>query len=139
MVEQAKNGQPDENFFVMDFTKKWDFENEKLDLVVGMASFHHILKKSEQRAFMAEAFRTMKSGGALVLTTWVLPKKHFWKNVLRGRFKVWNVPFGKEKHPRFYRKVNGKELTSLAKEAGFVIKKMELSRGKNWVLLAVKP
>lgn len=139
LLSEAKKQSPEANFVRADFTKKWPFNDGIFSVVVGMASFHHALTKADQTHFMQEAYRVLRPGGWLFLTTWKIPQKHFWPNILRGRWRVWNVPFGKEKHPRKYRRVDGKELRRRAKAAGFAVEKTYLSRGKNYVLLARRP
>jgi ubiquinone/menaquinone biosynthesis C-methylase UbiE len=135
LLKIARELNPRDHFFHGNFGKKLPFGANQFDVVAAVASFHHLLSKKEQILFFDETFRIMKPNGKLFLTTWKLPKKYFWKNF--GK-KNWNIPFGKEQHPRTYRKTSIKELTRLAKKSGFTIKSCTLFREKNFVLIAEK-
>ena len=135
LLKIAREQNPRDHFFHGNFGEKLPFGADQFNVIAAIASFHHLLKKSEQKIFFSEVSRVMKPGGTLFLTTWKLPKKYFWKNF--GK-KNWNIPFGKEKHPRIYRKTSARELTRLAKKSGFTVKSCTLFREKNFVLIAEK-
>ncbi len=75
------------------------------------------------------------------MTTWVLPQKYFWSNFWAGRVftKNWLIPFGKEKHPRIYRRVTEKDLKKLLKKEGFKVEKALKFEDRNYVVLGQKP
>lgn len=135
LLEIAKNEHTHDHFFRGNFGKTLPFGADQFDVIAAIASFHHLLTKEEQKRFFSEVFRTMRPGGKLFLTTWKLPRKYFWKNF--GK-KNWNIPFGKDQHPRTYRKTSVTELKRLAKKAGFTVKSCTLFREKNFVLIAEK-
>lgn len=135
LLEIARVQNPEDHFFHGSFGEKFRFGADQFEVVVAIASFHHLLNKREQRLFFDETYRVMRPGGKLFVTTWKLPRKYFWKNF--GK-KNWNIPFGKEQHPRTYRKTSVRELKKLAKRAGFKVKSCELFREKNYVLIAEK-
>lgn len=135
LLNIAREYNPRDHFFRGNFGKMLPFGADQFEVIAAIASFHHLLSKQEQKLFFSEVFRVMKPGGRLFLTTWKLPKKYFWKNF--GK-KNWNIPFGKEQHPRTYRKTSVKELTHLAKKSGFSVKSCTLFREKNFVLIAEK-
>ena len=122
-----------DHFFRGDFAEVLPFGDDNFDMVVCIAAFHHLTSKRDQVRFLKECFRVLKPDGIIFVTTWKIPKKHFWPNVLRGRFKNWIVPFGREKAPRVYRRVSGGELQGLLKRAGFGVLQVELFRGRNFV------
>lgn len=135
LLKIAKGNYPDDYFFRGNFGETFPFGADQFEVIAAIASFHHLLSKQEQVIFFQEVFRVMKPGGRLFLTTWRLPQKYWWKNF--GK-KNWNIPFGKEQYPRTYRKTSVRELTALAKKAGFTVKSCTLFRDKNFVLIAEK-
>lgn len=135
LLKIAREDNPGDHFFRGDFGKELPFGADQFELVVAVASFHHLLSVVEQREFFSEVQRVLRPGGTLMLTTWNLPKKYRWKNF--GR-KNWTIPFGKDKHPRTYRRVLPRELRKLTKRAGMTVESCTLERGKNYVLIAKK-
>lgn len=135
LLKIAREACPGDHFFRGDFSQKLPFGADQFEVVVAVASFHHLLSQAAQRAFFAEVQRVLRPDGVLFLTTWNLPKKHRWKNF--GR-KNWTIPFGNEKHPRTYRRVLPRELRKLARRAGLRVESCTLERGKNYVLIAKK-
>jgi len=127
-----------DHFFLKDFSQELPFGNDNFEVVTAIASFHHLLSKTEQTKFLKECYRIIKPGGTIFLTTWKLPEKFFWQNVLKGRLKNWIIPFGSGKLPRTYRKATDKDLRSLLKKAGFKVLKAELFEDRNYVALAKK-
>ncbi len=129
---------PKDHFFLGDFSEKLPFGADNFEVVTAIASFHHLLNKRNQKEFLAESFRVLKPGGHIFLTTWKIPMKFFWSNVLRLRFKNWIIPFGKDKIKRTYRRVSDKELVKLLKKAGFKIIFSRDFLGRNYVVCGRK-
>ncbi|MCF7830703.1 methyltransferase domain-containing protein [Candidatus Gracilibacteria bacterium] len=134
----ARGKFPKDHFFLKDFSKELPFGNDNFEIITAIASFHHLLSRKEQQNFLKECHRVTKKGGAIFLTTWKLPEKFFWPNVLKGRWKNWIIPFGSEKLPRTYRKVTDSELKKLLKKAGFKVVQAELFADRNYIALAKK-
>lgn len=127
-----------DHFFKGDFSKPLIFGADNFDVVTAIASFHHLLSPASQKLFLRECFRVLRPGGMIFLTTWKLPSRFFWPNILRGRFYNWNIPFGNEKFPRTYRLTNERILRSLLKKAGFVVQECFLFEERNFVVRAEK-
>ncbi len=138
LLDIARNSFPKDHFFRGDFAQKLPFGDDNFEIVVGIASFHHLLSKKDQLFFLSECARVLKSGGILFLTTWKLPSKYFWSNILRGRWRNWLVPFGHDKKPRTYRRVNHEMLNKLCLKSGFKVLRSELFRERNYIVLARK-
>lgn len=138
LLKIARENNPQDHFFRGNFAKKLPFGDENFDIVTAVASFHHLLNKKDQNSFLQESSRVLKPKGLIFITTWKLPRKHFWPNILKGRFKNWLIPFGKEKFPRIYRKTSERELRKLLKKNGFKIKYCQLFREKNFVIIGQK-
>jgi len=141
LLDIARNKHPKDAFFKGDFGKGLPFGADNFDWVISIAAFHHLLDSTSQKKYLNEVYRTLKPGGKVFITTWVLPQKYFWMNFWKGRTftKNWIVPFGKEKHPRTYRYVTHKDLEKLLKGAGFNVQKAEQFENRNFVVLAHKP
>lgn len=138
LLEIARKRYPKDHFFRGNMSQKLPFGAEHFDIVTGIASFHHLLNKQDQRKCLSEIYRVLKPGGQVFLTTWMLPKKYFWENILRGRFKNWNIPFGTQKKPRTYRWVTKRELKNLCKKSGLQIEHAEYFERRNLVVIAQK-
>ncbi len=138
LLRIAQKEFPRDHFFRGDFSRVFPFGGDTFDLIVAIASFHHLLSKQDQLKFLQECSRVLKSGGILFLTTWKLPKKFFWKNVLHGRLKNWIIPFGREKHPRIYRRTSEEELARLLKKTGFTVFSSSLFRSRNYIAIGKK-
>lgn len=136
LLDMARQNFPSDHFFIGDFAQKFIFGSDNFEIVTAIASFHHILSRREQIQFLMECRRVLKPGGTLFLTMWKIPKKHFWPNIKKLRFKNWVVPFGNEKYPRIYRRTNEKELRKLLKKCGFDVQMSELYGNRNYVVIA---
>lgn len=138
LLQIARENFPRDHFFHGNFAQKLPFGSDNFEIVVSIAAFHHLLNKKDQIIFLKECHRILKPGGKIFITTWKLPRKYFWHNILRGRFKNWNIPFGKEKLPRTYRRVSDKELSKLLKKTDFRVIFSKLERERNYVALGEK-
>jgi len=138
LLDIAREKFPRDYFFYADFSKKLPFGDDNFQTICAIASFHHLLNKKDQQLFLSEAHRILAKDGILFFTTWKLPMKYAWKNILQGRWKNWIIPFGINKHERIYRRIGKTELKKLVQKSGFKILKIELSRKKNWVVIAQK-
>lgn len=138
LLDIARKQYPEDHFFLGDFSKKLPFGADNFDVVTAIASFHHLLSKKDQKDFIKECHRILRKNGTLFITTWNLPKKHFWTNLKKGRLKNWIIPFGKDKHPRIYRKTNDKEIKKICEKNGFTVQKHGLFEKRNFYILATK-
>jgi len=138
LLRIAEQEFPRDHFFRGDFSRVLPFGGDNFDMVVAIASFHHLTSRKNQILFLNECSRILKQKGVLFLTTWKLPQKFFWWNLFHGRFKNWVIPFGPERHPRTYRRTSEKELASLLKKTGFTVVSSRLFRGRNFVAIGRK-
>jgi len=138
LLEIAKKNFPHDHFFCGDFAKKLIFENEKFDVVAAIASFHHLQNFAAQQNFWRESARILRPGGRIFLTNWILPRKFFWPNFWRLRFKNWIIPFGEKKIPRIYRRVSARELENFLRKNNFRKIAVKNFFGKNLVAIGEK-
>lgn len=137
LIEIARKDHKEDHFFVGTMIDL-PFGADNFEVVTAIASFHHLLNRKDQKKCIEHIYRVLKPGGIVCFTNWKLPKKYFWPNVLRGRFKNWNIPFGKEKHPRTYRFVVPGEMKGLLKKQGFEILHNDWYGDRNLVTIAQK-
>ncbi|MCF7905895.1 class I SAM-dependent methyltransferase [Candidatus Gracilibacteria bacterium] len=139
LLRIAEKKFPHDHFFRGDFSCTLPFGGDNFNAVVAIASFHHLLSRKPQILFLQECIRILKPGSVLFMTTWQLPRKFFWQNILRGRLKNWIIPFGADRHSRTYRRTSEKELTRLLKKTGFEVVSVRLFQQRNFVAIARKP
>ncbi len=137
LIKIAQKEHPNASFVQHDFVNIWPQEMTHFDVIVGIASYHHILSKAQQQQFLENALAALQPGGILFLTTWKLPQKHRIANWTRGRFVNWNVPF--QGHKRIYRKTSARTLRSDLKRAGFSVLRADCPFGRNFVAVGQKP
>jgi len=138
LLKIARNKYPHDHFFHGNFSEKLPFGAENFEIITAIASFHHILNASEQNRFLQEAHRVLKKNGIIFITTWKLPNKWFWPNILRGNWKNWLIPFGVEKFPRIYRRISPSEMKKKMKKNGFKVIVCDYFDGKNLITIAKK-
>ncbi len=136
----ARDKYDKDHFFRGSFAADFPFGSDTFEVIVAIASFHHLTNKKDQLKFLTECKRVLKSEGFIFITTWILPKKYFWSNFWSGRVftKNWLIPFGKQKHPRIYRKVTDRDLEKLLKRSGFQVEFTREFKGRNYVILGKK-
>lgn len=140
MLAIARKAFPKDAFFRGNFGKNLPFGSQNFDWVISIAAFHHLLNKKDQVKYLQEVHRVLKPDGKIFMTTWVLPKKYFWKNFWTGRTlsKNWIIPFGPDKHPRTYRDVRTDDLEKLLRKNGFHLLRCEQFEDRNYFALAKK-
>ncbi len=153
LIEIAKKRFSGTNFQVAD-ALNLPFPDNYFDKVYAIAVLHHIPSKEFRLQFLREVKRVLRQKGLLILTIWKFHNKKAIFLLLRytilkiiGKskldFKDIFEPWGK-KINRYYHWFSEKELTSLAEEAGFKIKKSGVVKNKrgnrqNIYLIAKKP
>lgn len=139
LIEIAKI-ENDGAHFVVDHMK--DFlekqKQEHYDVIVWVASFHHLENKTERLFTLELMYRTLKYDGKLLLLNWAYSErflKKYWKWQLNALWKTiltlgfWKrndvlVPWVEKDHTfhRFYHIFTLKEISILVKRSGFAIK-----------------
>ena len=126
------------------------FPDRSFSAVYMLAAFHHIPKPLQQ-PFMNECYRVLSDHGRLVLTAWHLWRQPFLGYLLHS-FRDKNkldffdiyVPWKnqqKQLGKRYFHMLRKRELTRLAKKAGFIdvgCKIKSLAAQKNYLLTAKK-
>lgn len=114
LLEKARKNHPELNFELGNMTHLCKFENESLDTVLAIASFHHLPTKKLRKKCLSEIHRTLKKEGYLILTVWNLFQKkyikYFFQSILGsiiylGLNQSWNdlwVKWSNHKRKRYY-------------------------------------
>ncbi|PIU14685.1 hypothetical protein COT20_02610 [bacterium (Candidatus Gribaldobacteria) CG08_land_8_20_14_0_20_39_15] len=142
LIETAKKNYPNEKFQINEPLKLLFFDGY-FDIIYSIAVFHHIPAKELRLRFLEEAKRVLKLSGLLVLTVWKPKDKQ--EKCLKIKFlakKIFGLSggldfgdviepwFGKNKGERYFHCFSEKELTNLAREAGFEIVKSGIIRNE---------
>ncbi len=113
-------------------TKILDMKNlsllkQKFDVIINIASFHHILSLEEQKKVLEEHKNVLSENGVMLLSVW-FPQKDFVKKMLeKQKFelvenKVFRVKYDDKKkvYDRYYYFFDLKEIKSLLEEYFFI-------------------
>lgn len=118
-----------------------EFPKNFFDVVIMIASFHHLPNEETRLDLLKKVYKELKTGGHLVMTNWNL--ESFWakekiKNkkiikVGKDDFMVpWKNQQGKIITKRYYHSFQKSELKDLLNKVGFKIEKLEYSNDVNW-------
>lgn len=155
LIEMAKQKYPQGQFILGDGLAL-PFGENFFDKVLCAAALHHLPGYDLRREFLRQAYRVLKEGGWLVLTTaatswssrrWWPFLKYAWLKIL-GKSKLdWGDFYepwgsGENKGLRYYHDFSPKEIKSLLEDVGFVIESLSFltrkSGEKNMVVVARK-
>ncbi len=146
LLEKARHAFPGVEFVEQDMSKL-DLENE-YSSIVSVAAFHHLPGKQQRKTTLKAISRHLKDDGVLVGSVWNLWQRKYLKQHLRSWLKCifsgfrhdprdLEIPFGKEKVPRYYHAFLPGELRKLLKKNGFEVLRFE-SIGHNYWFVAHK-
>jgi N-acetylglucosaminyldiphosphoundecaprenol N-acetyl-beta-D-mannosaminyltransferase len=131
LLKIAKDKHPDIDFIQGDMTEL-PFADESFDLVVMLASFHHLENPKRRNDCLSEIHRILKKDGIIIMTNWNLLYQNRYskqkkKALIRSILPHWNhqefiINFGKEKNPRYYYAFKLNELSKLITDNFFKIR-----------------
>lgn len=142
LLKIAKANYPFIEFIKGKMESPLPIKSESVDVVWSIASFHHLLTKKDRINTLGEIHRILKPNGKLVITVWNLfQAKFLTKRIeafIRSIMPNWHrydfiIPFGQEKHPRFYHAFKPDNLETLLEKNFFEIKDLFGSRGQEKV------
>ena len=115
-----------------------DFQRNSFDVILCIATFHHLKNLKQRKEFLKNIYSWLKPGGYLLMTNWNLIQKRYLKYIFNFRKKAWNdflIPYknndGQNMANRFYHGFTIKELDKLLIQSGFQNEKLELSENGN--------
>ena len=139
LIKIAKEKYPKANFRIGD-SLNLPFPDNYFNKIYSMAVFHHIPSKEFRLQFLKEAKRTLRPNGRLILTAWKFRNKK--ERFLSLKYTILKI-IGKnkmdfkdvleswaDKTKRYYHLFSKRELSSLARKAGFKIEKIGVIKNK---------
>lgn len=113
----------------------FDEKDREYDLIILLASFHHLTTAEDRESCMELCYRALKPGGMIWMTNWnPLHLATYKKDRIRRVGNDFIIPFTNEKmetYERYYHGFNEKELTQLFLYGGFDdIKHQYLTHGQ---------
>ncbi|MBT4849245.1 class I SAM-dependent methyltransferase [Candidatus Parcubacteria bacterium] len=128
LIKQARIKHPKAHFKVHDMARI-DFPPESMDMVLMIASFHHLPNRVERLKLLYRVNKWLKPGGYLFMTNWNLWQKkymkYFFKNFLKKNswsdfYIPWKLNNGEVVY-RFYHSFTTNELVESLGKTGFVL------------------
>lgn len=112
------------------------FSENSFDIVLCVATFHHLRNRKERIKFLNKVYFWLKPNGYLLMTNWNLWQKNYlqYRNIWKG-LRNFMIPYkdnnGKVLANRFYHGFKIPELKSLLGKTNFKNEKLELSESGN--------
>ena len=113
-----------------------DFQRNSFDVILCIATFHHLKNSKQRKKFLKNIYSWLKPGGYLLMTNWNLWQKKYlkYRNIFKGQGNFM-VPYknndGQILAKRFYHSFKAPELKKLLLQTDFKIEKLELSESGN--------
>ncbi|MFN7160160.1 MAG: class I SAM-dependent methyltransferase [Candidatus Gracilibacteria bacterium] len=115
-------------------------EEGKYDLIVLIASFHHLLNPEEHKLFLKKLYDSLKPEGILFMTNWNLLELPFYADRQIEKTSIFEIPLsdGKDKaENRYYYGFELKEIEHLFENAGFIKSSHTLSEKNKRNIISV--
>lgn len=153
LINIAQKERGNKGIFIHANALSLPFGDNMFDTVLSIAVLHHIPSKKFRDTFIEEAYRVLKPGGTLILTTWNTWQWRFFKihfaHILRKLtfrsqldFGDTIFSFGKTKNQRFVHAFTKRDLKKLLTQHGFNVSSVKEVRRKsgyaNLVMIATK-
>jgi len=146
LLKIAQERHREGNFYLIDESLKLPFENNFFDIVVSLATFHHMPSDILRRLLLKEFYRVLKPNGILILAVWdfyhgknrkYLFKSHLhWlKNIfLKNPFEMerkdiflpWKDKTGTVLGKRYFHIFSQREIKNLLLNSGFKVKEIKI-------------
>jgi ubiquinone/menaquinone biosynthesis C-methylase UbiE len=141
--------------FFSNATEEKQFLDSFFDVVLMIASFHHLPSHESRLNLLTKTYKEMKRGGTLIIAVWNLESEWAkakinknWKMIGENDFLIpWKNPQGEILAERYYHHFSKEELKNLLEESGFTIRQLEFSEqattsdkkgGRNLIAIAIK-
>lgn len=134
LLEIASQKYPQAKFTAGDFMHV-PFEAEEFDVVMAIASLHHVPSDELRHRALREIHRILRPGGYLLMTNWYLYQDKYKKYIKENKGRMdkgdalipWKDKDGNILAERYYHAFKEKELAKLAKETDFKIIEQKLN------------
>ncbi len=115
-----------------------DLEKNSFDVIIVIASIHHLIKKDDQLKSLKEIKRILKKDGKVLISFWKPSSNYVRKNVDKGKFKFIDGRVARVTYthndkifPRYYYFFGINEFSKLVKKIGFKIED-DFQEGSNY-------
>jgi len=94
LIDVAKSKYPKAHFTVGD-GRVLPYRDNEFDIVLTIATIHHLPSRETRRQFFSEMYRVCKPSGTAFVETWYFwNKKEFLSRILKSFFSLNGLPFG---------------------------------------------
>jgi ubiquinone/menaquinone biosynthesis C-methylase UbiE len=160
LIEHAKKNVPNGHFVIGNLLEI-PYHNNKFDLVISLATLHHIPSGVAREQAIKEIYRVTKPGGHILITSWYFwNKPRYVKGIIKatldtlsnkseldiGDFMMeWRDGNGKKLTSRYFHAWRKREITKTLRVAGFrdikagLYFKSSKKIGNNLIAIARKP
>ncbi|MFH1656787.1 MAG: methyltransferase domain-containing protein [Candidatus Nealsonbacteria bacterium] len=139
LIQIAKNKYPEADFRVVD-ALNLPFADNSFDKIYSIAVLHHIPSTEFRIQFLKQAQRVLKENGLMIITVWkfsflkemsLLFKYTILKMIGKSKMDYRDIlESWSNKIDRYYHLFSKRELVELAKEVGFKIKEMGITKNQ---------
>lgn len=115
MVDEAKKLHPDHTFRVLDMNhiEELSDSNDSFDVIVFIASFHHLHTKQERKEVLEKTRKLLKKGGIIMMTNWNLLGEVLFEKYEKSHGENGDFQIKIGAHNRYYHGFSEEELPSL--------------------------
>lgn len=138
LLKQAQKQWPRYHFDLADMDQV-DLPTNYFDIVVMVASFHHLTNKSKRQELLNKVYASLKPGGLLFMTNWNLAQRKYWSSWFKhwwykrswsDCFVSFTLPNTTQKYLRYYHHFTKRELKTLLLQAHFKLEPLGIYRTK---------
>ncbi len=160
LINHAKKNVPNGHFLVGDLLET-PYQDSYFDLVLSLATLHHIPSEAARNKAIKEIYRITKPSGYILITSWYFwNKARFLKEIIKTYFKIllniseldpgdfmmsWKKGTGEKVTERYFHAWGKTELKNILQKTGFEIIRISLyfkrnkKVGNNLIAIARKP
>lgn len=137
MIEEAQKLHPQKQFLVLDM-EKIDSLHQRFDVILFIASFHHLDTETKQKDVLQKAANLLNPGGIIAMTNWNLLGETLFPKYEKS-YK-WNGDFSVKigTHTRYYHGFSVEELQKLFEEIDFPIRENRVFEGEKNILSIIQ-
>lgn len=136
LIALAREKSPEARFMVSEMTEL-PLESDSVDLMLAIASFHHLPSTEEREKCLREIHRVLKSDGRAIFLNWNLAGEFVQRKIAEGSYTTLNeqdviIPWrdGTKKNygDRYYHGFSESELNELFVKTGFTLEKQHYTK-----------
>lgn len=121
------------------------YDDNYFDVIVCLASFHHLPTKELRLSALLEMKRVLKKDGVVLMTNWYVWQKLFWQNLftnftLKNSWNDFFIPWKSKTKVinRYYHGFTKGELQKLFQQSGLMVSEHQEFLKRNWLSVLKK-